>query len=157
MTHKENGQIIHEEPTGITLLKCVCGNDSFRVIETADYLVDLGMWEGNETIRLCTQCGRQVGCFNDLSGIAIDRKQLLCFREPHSSTTSAVSGQQQAPVPGHCDHECVCPTYRMHSAYGYPCSHNTEPMTTTVTEKCENDARSRPVQQAHLNEEKRSS
>jgi hypothetical protein len=41
----------------------------------------------------------------------------------------------------HCGHECLCPKYAMTNAYRYPCTHNTEPMATTVTEKCEHDTR----------------
>jgi hypothetical protein len=85
----------YREPTGITLLKCKCGNDSFRVIETADYLVDLGVWEGNETIRLCNKCGRQVGCFNDLSGNPISREELLLLRDPSHSSIQQEPGQQE--------------------------------------------------------------
>ena len=47
------------------------------------------------------------------------------------------------PEPEHCHHECVCPKYRLHCAYGYPCTHNEEPMGTVVTDACEHDSRSR--------------
>ena len=43
--------------------------------------------------------------------------------------------------PQHCDHECVCPIYGTHCAYGYPCTHNTGLMGTTTTAECTHDTR----------------
>jgi hypothetical protein len=52
------------------------------------------------------------------------------------------------PPHPHCDHECVCPTYKLHCAYGYPCTHNGGFKGTVVTEECLHDTRLRPVSSA---------
>jgi hypothetical protein len=80
------------DPTGIVLKLCSCGNDSFRIIETADWLADLGIWEGNETIRICTRCGKTIGCFNDINGIGIDRNTLRKFERPDPVSSHCTGG-----------------------------------------------------------------
>jgi hypothetical protein len=81
-----------EGATGIVLKLCSCGNDSFRIIETADWLSDLGIWEGNETIRICTRCGKRIHCFNDMGGIGIDKNALMKFERPDPAANHCTGG-----------------------------------------------------------------
>lgn len=70
-----------EYPEGVTLKLCECGNDTFRFIETADYLPEYEMWEGDEIFRICTKCGKNLGCLSDVKeGKSITRKALAAIR-----------------------------------------------------------------------------
>lgn len=69
---------IHE---GACLKLCDCGNDTFRFVETADWLPEYG-WEGDESLRICTKCGRSLGCLNDIkNGRSISRETLKQLRQ----------------------------------------------------------------------------
>lgn len=70
-----------EHPEGVTLKLCECGNDTFRFVETADYLPEYGTWEGDEVLRICTKCGKNHGCLADMkTGKSISRKALKSLR-----------------------------------------------------------------------------
>lgn len=65
---------------GIAKIICECGNDSFYIIETADWLPDLGMWEGNEKYHVCVKCGKKIDCSESLPRIGIDGEDLKNLR-----------------------------------------------------------------------------
>lgn len=68
-------------PEGVTLKLCECGNDTFRFVETADFLPEYGTWEGDEVLRICTKCGENHGCLADMeTGKSITRKALAALR-----------------------------------------------------------------------------
>lgn len=87
--NNDSGQIPYEDRTdvGIALSRCDCGNDSFRTIETSDYLPEYGCWEGNERYRLCTKCGKKVECFDHIAknSIGISHNQLQKFKQPEDA------------------------------------------------------------------------
>ena len=69
-------------PEGAILKLCECGNDTFRFIETADWLVEIEQWEGDELLKLCTKCGKDIGCVSDAKrGKSISRKTLAELRQ----------------------------------------------------------------------------
>ena len=66
-TSAEKVQIPESEKyVGVSLTLCECGNDTFRLIETADWLFDYEEWEGDDTLRICTKCGKSLGCIHEV-------------------------------------------------------------------------------------------
>ena len=65
---------------GACLKLCKCGNDTFRFIETADWVSEYECWEGDEMMRICTKCGEKLDCPNDAGGKSISRKTLAELR-----------------------------------------------------------------------------
>jgi hypothetical protein len=66
---------------GALLKLCDCGNDTFRFVETANWLPEYG-WEGDENLRICTKCGKELRCLNDVkNGRSISRKTLAELRQ----------------------------------------------------------------------------
>jgi len=67
---------------GAHLKLCECGNDTFRCIETADWIVEIEQWEGDDLLKICTKCGKDIGCFSDAKrGKSISRKTLAELRQ----------------------------------------------------------------------------
>ena len=70
---------------GALLKLCECGNDTFRCVETADWIVEIEQWEGDDLLKICTKCGKDIGCFSDAKhGKSISRKTLAELRQKAS-------------------------------------------------------------------------
>lgn len=52
----------YEQAEGCLLILCECGNDTFRIVDKSDWLPEFEQWEGDELMRICTNCGKKLPC-----------------------------------------------------------------------------------------------